>query len=144
MHILEVVMNVKSHSISVHITQPYGTVTTWSPNIPYPALPCHSITDKHTVSLHANTLISHRHQWPHTITAHMDRRICHTQRYQHTISISHITSTQVYAQKCSDPDVVLRAAYTQKTQFLMEPCTQSGDSRPVVKSHSNTSSPACT
>lgn len=52
--------------------------------------------------------------------------------------------SQAYAQKCSDPDVALTAAYTQKTQFLMEPCTQPGDSHPVAKSHSNTSSPAYT
>lgn len=44
--------------------------------------------------------------------------------------------SQACAQKCSDPDVALIAAYTQKTQFLMEPCTQSGDSHLVTKSHS--------
>lgn len=41
----------------------------------------------------------------------------------------------MYAQKCSDPDIAFRAAFTQ---FLMEPCTQSGDSNPVTKSHTQT------
>lgn len=55
--ISEMVMYAKSHSMSVHVTQPYITVMvpiSQLPTIPHPAVPCQTITEKHTVSLPAN------------------------------------------------------------------------------------------
>lgn len=57
-HISEVVMNAKSHSISVHIIWPSITVIILSPSILYSAVPPHSTTEKHTVSLHADSQVT--------------------------------------------------------------------------------------
>lgn len=117
-------------SISVHITQLYVTGRIASPNVLYPVVPCHTITEKHS-PLHENAQVTQTSMWPHTIIAPCGQ----TQYLTHgEVSIQFPFHThehsQVYTQKDSGPDITLRAVFTPKTRFLIELCTQSGDKPP--------------
>lgn len=99
--ISETVMYAKSHSMSVHVTQPYITVMvpiSQLPAIPHPAVPCQTITEKHTVSLPANMEVTPTSMGPHTITAPCGEthNISHTEASAHNFHYTH-TSSQVCA-----------------------------------------------
>lgn len=135
-HISEVVMNAKSQHQCPHypaIYHSHNTVTQ------HPILSC-------TISQHhreTHSLSSCRH------TSHTDRSVTINNHSPMWIDISHRDIStqipfhilqahgQVYAQKCSDPDIAFITAFTQ-TVADGAMYSQSGESHPITKPHTQT------